>query len=316
MIMIDKLFSKLQSIAKPLVVLGLTATLVLGNVHGALAASGGRMGGGSFRAPSRTVSPSRGGGMSSPGFGGGGIGFPFLMPLFWGGGFGGIFSILVFIAIANFLVRSVQGAGTIDRDGQAIESGYGTVSVAKVQVGLLANARYLQKDLNDLALSVDTSTPEGRVDLLQESTLSLLRHPEYWVYGMVDTKQSALSNAETTFNQWSLAERGKFTAETLINYNNQLRQAPTTAALPEAEGQLADVEIGEYILVTVLVGVIGKLPLPKINGSEELKQAIQQIGSIGSDRLLAVEVLWTPQAEGDVLTTDDILAKYPDLKLV
>jgi uncharacterized membrane protein len=32
--------------------------------------------------------------------------------------------------------------------------------------------------------------------------------------------------------------------------------------------------------------------------------------------LLAVEVLWTPQAEGDTLTTNDILAEYPNLKLV
>jgi uncharacterized membrane protein len=63
-------------------------TLILGSIPSALAASGGRMGGGSFRAPSRSISPSRGGGYSSPGYGGG-IGFPFLLPFFWGGGGGG-----------------------------------------------------------------------------------------------------------------------------------------------------------------------------------------------------------------------------------
>jgi uncharacterized membrane protein len=26
--------------------------------------------------------------------------------------------------------------------------------------------------------------------------------------------------------------------------------------------------------------------------------------------------LWTPQAEGDTLTSDDLFAEYPDLKLV
>ncbi|HEY9614136.1 DUF1517 domain-containing protein, partial [Allocoleopsis sp.] len=25
---------------------------------------------------------------------------------------------------------------------------------------------------------------------------------------------------------------------------------------------------------------------------------------------------WTPQAEGDTLTSDDLMAEYPDLKLV
>ena len=68
--------------------------------------------------------------------------------------------------------------------------------------------------------------------------------------------------------------------------------------------------------MTILVGVQGNLELPKINDSEDLRSGLRQIGGIGSDRLLAVEVLWTPQAEGDILTTDDILAQYPDLKLV
>jgi uncharacterized membrane protein len=40
------------------------------------------------------------------------------------------------------------------------------------------------------------------------------------------------------------------------------------------------------------------------------------MGSISSERLLAVEILWTPQAEGDTLTSDDLMAEYPDLKLV
>jgi uncharacterized membrane protein len=63
--MIDKILTKVRLLAKPLLVLGLVTTLILGHIPSALAASGGRMGGGSFRAPSRSVSPSRGGGYSS-----------------------------------------------------------------------------------------------------------------------------------------------------------------------------------------------------------------------------------------------------------
>jgi uncharacterized membrane protein len=315
--MIDKILTKVRSLAKPLIVLGLVTTLIFSNVPNALAASGGRMGGGSFRAPSRSISPSRGGGgYRSPGVGGGGIGFPFLLPFFWGGGGGGLISLLVFFAIANFLVNAFRSGGNSDENGITIESGYETVSVAKVQVGLLSSARYLQQELNQLALTVDTSTSEGRVDVLQESALALLRHPEYWVYGNVDSQQTSLSSAEAKFNQWSLNERGKLTSETLTNYNNQLRQGATDKILPSQGGELAQIETGEYILVTVLVGVVGKLSLPKINDSQDLQQALQQIGSMGGDRLLAVEVIWTPQAEGDILTKEDILANYPNLKLV
>jgi uncharacterized membrane protein len=319
--MSKKRFPTIKSLLKSLVVFGLIATLVFGNASSALAArSGGRIGGGSFRAPSRTYT-SPGGGYSSPGYGygygGGGIGFPFLLPFFgFGGGFGGLFTILIFIAIANFLVRSLSGAGR-NEDGSSLSYGSSTVSVDKVQVGLFANARGLQNELNEIALHADTDSPQGRAMLLQEASLALLRHPEYWVYGMTESHQSALESAEAKFNQLSLTERSKFTSETLSNVNNQLRQASPTALL-EGKGELAQQSqsSGEYIVATIVVGVEGKLELPKINDTEDLRRALQQIGGIGSDRLLAVEILWTPQAEGDVLSADDILAEYPNLKLV
>lgn len=73
---------------------------------------------------------------------------------------------------------------------------------------------------------------------------------------------------------------------------------------------------GEYIVVTVLVGTEGKLELPKVQSTEELRQALRQIGGISSERLLAIEILWTPQASGDSLSSDDMMAEYPNLKLV
>lgn len=325
--MSNKQPSKIKSLLKSLFVLGLVFTLVFSNANSALAArSGGRIGGGSFRAPSRTyTSPGGGGGgyyRSPGGYGygggyGGGFGFPFLIPFFgFGGGFGGLFTILIFIAIANFLVRSLRGA-QVDDDG--ISSSYGNpqVSVAKVQVGLLANARDLQKELNEIALNADTSSDAGRAMVLQEASLALLRHPQYWVYGATESQQAALPSAEAKFNQLALSERGKFTSETLSNVNNQLRQASPTALL-EDKGELAESlnDSREYIVATIIAAAEGKLDLPKINDTENLRQALQQIGGIGSDRLLAVEVLWTPQAEGDTLTSEDILAEYPNLKLV
>jgi uncharacterized membrane protein len=153
--------------------------------------------------------------------------------------------------------------------------------------------------------------------LLQEISLELLRHPEYWTYAKTTTQQAKLDRAEAVFNQLSLAERGKFTAETLSNVNNQLRQAESNAALT-AGGELATVEQerGEYIIVTLLVAATRQVQLPKINGDVDLRQALQTLGSIDASALVAIEAIWTPQASGDSLTTDDILAYYPDLKLV
>ncbi|MBR8828073.1 MAG: DUF1517 domain-containing protein [Gomphosphaeria aponina SAG 52.96 = DSM 107014] len=299
---------KLPTWLRSLFVLGLVLTLILGNGGDALAArrTGGRIGGGSFSSPSRTQ-PS-GGGTRSPGYGGGGgFGFPFLLPFFgFGGGFGGLFTILILISIANFLVNSFRNAADGGENHNNLQ-----VAVGKVQVGLLASARELQKELDDLARTADTGTASGRALVLQEATLALLRHPEYWVYGATESQKTALEAAEAKFNQLSLEERSKFSEETLSNYNNQLRGRESSSNLVKT-----DENGGEYIIVTIIVGATGKLELPAINNSENMRSALQQIGGIGSDRLLAIEVLWTPQAPGDTLTTDDILAEYPNLKLV
>ena len=318
----EKLMKWIKPALKPFLIVMLVITLAFSHADGALAArSGGRIGGGSFRVPSsRTYNPAPrtyapGGGYGGGGYyyPGGGFGFPFIVPIFGFGG-GGLFTILIFIAIATFLVRSFRSiAGS---EGVEYEGASPAVSVARLQVGLLAQARELQSDLNRIAERADTSSSEGLAQVLQESTLALLRHPEYWVYGGAEAQQARLESAEAQFNRLAITERSKFSQETLSNVNNLLQQAEARKAL-EAAGDLAILENpAEYIVVTLLVATQGKLELPKINSDQDLRRAISQIGAVSSDRLLAMEVLWTPQAEGDTLSAEDVLVEYPDLKLI
>jgi uncharacterized membrane protein len=321
-----KLSKLMKSLVKPLILFTLILTLVFSQSGDALAATrgGGRIGGGNFRAPSRTYNPpSRSYQPPSGGYypypGGGGFGFPFIVPIFGiGGGFGGLFTILIFISIASFLVRSFRRSVDTDYSDSDSYGGTSTVSLTRLQIGLLANARSLQSDLNRIAQTADTGSSEGLTQVLQETTLSLLRHPEYWVYAGCENRQSSLTAAEAQFNQLALAERSKFSEETLSNVNNQLRQAQSRAELPSSGDlaqQLPDA-VAEYIVVTLLVAAQGKLQLPAINNTEDVRRALAQIGSVSSDQLLAVEVLWTPQAEGETLSADDMISEYPNLKLV
>ncbi|MEO0535119.1 MAG: DUF1517 domain-containing protein [Cyanobacteria bacterium P01_A01_bin.123] len=311
-----QILKPLQKILKSLLVVGLIFTLMLGHADSALAArAGGRIGGGSFRAPSRPYAPPSRTyrGPSRGGYPGGGFGFPFLFPIFgMGGGFGGLFTIFIFIAIANFLVRSFRNASE-DGDYEAISNP--TVSVARLQVGLLADARYLQDDLNRMAQNADTGSSAGLAQVLQESTLSLLRHPEYWAYAAAEAEQTRLVAAEQTFNRFALAERSKFSGETLSNVNSQLKQAADSAKLSGSSDVVADAP-GEYIVATLVVGTQGKLDLPTIRDPQDLRQALSKLGSVSSEQLLAVEVLWTPQTSGETLTSDELVAQYPKLRLV
>ena len=319
----------LKTFFKSFLVIGLVAVLVFSQADGAFAArSGGRIGGGSFRAPSRSYStPSRTRGPSSysggyrGGYGGGyypggGFGFPFLLPFVGFGGMGGLFGIFVTIAIANFIIRSFREAG-VGGNSADTSSSNPTVSVVRLQVGLLAEARSLQAELTRLAQTADTSTSAGLTKILQETTLSLLRHPEYWAYADIDSDQTRLLSAEQAFNQLAIAERSKFTGESLSNVNAQISQAKSKAAL-NSSGELAMTEDpGEYIVATILVASQGKLDLPKnTTSTADVRQAINRIGAISSEQLMAVEVLWTPQVSGETLSADELIAEYPNLQLV
>jgi uncharacterized membrane protein len=313
--MVQHLFKRLKPLVKPFIALTLAVVLVFGFADSAWAArAGGRIGGGGFRAPSRTYTAPRS--YRSPaggGYYGGGMGFPFLIPLFgMGGGFGGLFTLLLFLGLANFLVRTVQNA---QAGGGEVGVENPTVTVAQLQIGLLASARSLQDDLNRMALTANTSSSAGLTQVLQEASLALLRHPEYWQYATASTTQTRLLTAEQTFNQKALAERSKFTGETLTNVNNRLQQGEAQAKLP-SQGELIDAEPEAYIVATVLVATQGKLALPKVSSTDDVRQALSQLGAVSSDRLMAVEILWTPQASGEALTADEMIAEYPSLTVI
>ncbi|MEO1208655.1 MAG: DUF1517 domain-containing protein [Cyanobacteria bacterium J06638_20] len=314
----NKRFGWIRSWLKPLLIFTLVFSLVFGQAGDAMAAmrGGGRIGGGSFRAPSptRTYTPSRP--YTSPGGGvypGGGFGFPFLIPLFgFGGGFGGLFTLLIFFSLANFLVRSLRGSGD---GGEAMGYSAPSITISKLQVGLLADARSLQADLNRLAQTADTASSAGLAKVLQETTLAISRHPEYWVYGGSNSSKSRLEMAEAEFNRLALTERSKFSGETLSNVNNQIQQAPIDVSLSDDPSALTQ-DPGEYIVVTLVVASQGSLQLPKIDSSEDLRKALTTLGAVSSDRLLALEVLWTPQVEGETLSAEEVVAEYPELRLV
>ncbi len=330
-IMRKKLQQAIKPLLKSLFALFLVGVLALSHADGALAASGGRIGGGSFRVPSsrpysspRTYAPP-GGGYGYPApypvYPGGGFGFPFIVPIFGIGG--GLFSLLIFIAIASFILQAFRrvASGGYSDEGDYGYSSNPPVSIARLQVGLLAQARDLQPELNRIAETADTNSPEGRTEVLQEASLALLRHPEYWVYAGGGIQQARLNAAEGTFNRLALAERSKFSEETLSNVNNQLKAANPKGALPSTgeldnPTRLITEGPGEYIIVTLLAATLGKLEIPQINSADDLRNSLRLIGSIPGEQLLAIEVLWAPQAEGDVLTSDDVLTQYPDLKLV
>ncbi|MFS8900814.1 DUF1517 domain-containing protein [Synechococcus sp. H60.2] len=300
------MLKRIGRVCRPLLAVALALILALAPVSTVWARSGGRIGGGSFRSP--TFSAPR----SAPVYPsyGGGFGFPLVVPFFWGGG-GGLLTLLLLIGAGSFLVRSLRSAVSEDGDEGVADL---PVTVAQVKVGLLASARQLQKDMNALALEADTQSPEGLSQLLQEVTLGLMRYSDYWAYGHAQAEKLPLSRAESLFYQASLQERSKFSAETLSNRNNQIQQVPQ-AVLKRAAAEIPDV--GEYLVVTLLVAYRGNSgTLPVVKSAADLRQCLLQLASIPAERIVAIEVLWTPQLEGDTLSAEALLTEYPEMRLL
>jgi uncharacterized membrane protein len=223
-----------------------------------------------------------------------------------GFGFGGFSSFsLILVGFAAFVL--VSGFLSDRSQDDSILTDTQKTSVIKLQVGLLGLGRTLQQDFNRLAESSDTSTPEGLSYVLTEATLALLRHPDYCIscYSSVDVKPS-IEKGEKRFNQLSIEERGKFDEETLVNVNSIKRQS---SKIRKASGFS-----NEYIVVTILMAAEGIHKLPPINGTTDLKEALLKLGSIPRNKIMAVEVLWTPQNEADALSERELLEDYPLLR--
>ena len=297
----------------------------MGTPDAALAArSGGRMGGGSFRSSSmssfrapRASSSFGSSSYSAPSVGapiartssfmiGPGFGYGFGMGpgLYFGGGgfFNFILLAMTMMFVSNALRNLTGGAGF----GDGLTAGGDSISVVKIQVGLLGTARSLQRDLERIADKADTSSPEGLHYVLEETALALLRNPEYCVYGYAASKVCrGPEQAEETFNDFSIDERGKFEQETLVNVNARKKSV--------AVGVDPDADTNDYILVTILAAADGGLKMPDITDATDLKTALKRLAAVRIEALQAVEVLWTPQEDGDVLTQTELLRDYPIL---
>ncbi|XP_061989377.1 uncharacterized protein LOC133707928 [Rosa rugosa] len=182
-----------------------------------------------------------------------------------------------------------------------------STSVLKLQVGLLGSAPTLQTDLNRIAETADTSTSQGWSNVLAGATISLLQNLDYCIsgYSSVALKQT-IQDAEKYFNQLSITERAICDKETLVNVNNIKVKSSTSKAATGSQS--------EYITVTILVATRGLYKLPTVDDSSTLKQALQNLKSIPSNKILSVQVLWTPQEEDDNLSEQQLLNKYPLLK--
>ncbi len=220
--------------------------------------------------------------------------------------FFGILGLIIF-AIVSSILKSLFLGNNNNNNSRAYhrERDNDIVTISELQSALLALATDVQSGLTELSLRVDTSTAKGLKELLQESILILLRNSEYWTHHIHRSEKIHIDQAEAKFNRLSLEQRSKLSSETLSNIEGNVKQK--TVNSPDDESAM-------YIVVTLLVGTAHDKPLfQQIRTPDDLKEALNILGSMPSDYLLKFELIWSPQTENDSLTYDEFILEYTNM---
>ncbi len=264
-------------------VVGIVAALA-SNV---LAQSGGSFGGGGFG--NQNPPP------ANPGDGGNPLGW--LPYAFSFGGSNGI--VLIVVVLGAFALVRYLRRGKARGPGGADASGSGAL---RVQLMLLQGDE-VKRELHQIASTGDPTTPRGLSNMVRESILSLMRRPERWVYATVEDASGSESASSQRVESWATTARAAYRAETIRND----AQARTVEYQPTAGGT--------YCVVTVVVAARDFL-MPSVTlpvESNEVRAALTAASGVSPESLIAAEVVWSPDADGEFLTEDQALRLYPSL---
>jgi len=230
---------------------------------------------------------SSGGGSSSSG-GGLGVGLGITIAL-----------VVLFLVLAPFAKSTPAGAGTL--------------YLSSFVLGIDWHARRaLQAKLAELAAQNLGGTAAGRAKMLQEVVLALQRAELSWLYvGSEATPDLSATAAESQFLAACNEARSRFRRELIRSEGGEVatEEAGAVAIRPE-EG--AGTVVVSLILVTrqTLAGTAG------MSDAAEIRAALADRAAVTSTDLVAIEVVWSPAAEDDRMSTAELEQHYPELSLI
>ncbi|MEQ8452858.1 MAG: DUF1517 domain-containing protein [Sandaracinaceae bacterium] len=264
-----------------------------GGGGGSYGGGGGSYGGGS----------SYGGGYSSGGYsggggGGGGLSCACVVPLIIG---------LVLLVIVTNAMKKKGGSSHGSR-------AWGNVDISAIRLGVDWRARReLQAHLERLAKSGQTNSQAGLANLLRETILGLRRAELAWLYADVSNyKPMSAASAEGIFRQLGSDARARFRHELV-------RNADGTQTSKDAPEMRAHPNEGEGVVVVTLIVAARReiLDVANVQDANGLRALLDDMTAVANPHtLMALEVIWSPAAENDRMSTAELEQFYPQLKKI
>lgn len=196
--------------------------------------------------------------------------------------------------------------------GQAAAAEPGKLDVSALQLGIDWRARQaVQARLSELARTAQTDTPARLPELLRETVLLLQASRLSWLYAHVSNHQPmSPAEAERAFRDLGARARAEFRHELVRNADGALRARDT----PDLQAHPHE---GAGVVVVTLI-VAAKRPIVDTlvtAGVESLDVLLDDLRAVAaSGALAALEVVWSPAAENDRMSTAELEQHYPELE--
>jgi len=201
------------------------------------------------------------------------------------------------------------------------------ISVVKVQVGLLKDHNELQHKLGELSSMIRVGQ-QGIWLVLEETILELLRHRSVCSHAAVDVvRLNSKNEAYRLFSE--MAERNLGVAKKEEEFATDVYTEADVAAaerniIGESKGLsgmfgrlMGKPQRDEAMVITLLVACRGTLDVPqKMQSWQDVQRSLTQLCGVNRDKLMAIELLWTPHDEGYFLTREQMVQDYSELQQI
>jgi uncharacterized membrane protein len=275
-----------------------------GSWGGGSSSGSGSWGGGSRRSSS-TSWGSSGGSRTTRSGRGGGLGIGGLCCLIFIGG-------IIGLVVLSRMRKGGGATGAVPQTGPPRYTGPDAMFVSKLSLGVDWRSRKeLQETLTRLAQSGDTNSPQGLANLLRETVLALRRSELAWLYvHHQDTQSLAPQNAQQQFQQMTMQARAAFRHELVRGADGQVINQTT----PEMQ---ANQNEGLGTVVVHLI-VAAYRPMTSLSNPDanQIRMALDNRAALTAQQLGALEVVWSPAAENDRMSTGELEQFYPEMRLI
>ncbi|MFO0684020.1 MAG: DUF1517 domain-containing protein [Sandaracinus sp.] len=218
---------------------------------------------------------------------------------------------LAFFVLAGRLFGAIAAPprrGLVPVRGPAIAPSGGQVDVSMLQLAVDWRARkYVQSKLNELARGGDTASKEGRARLLTATTSALRSVKLAWLYaGARNYAPMPKGKAQQEFQTLANDVRASFRKEIVRAANGRVVTVESQGVSRESDGP-------GVVLVSVIVASWREIFDADARRAPSIERLLTSLEALRPDDVIALSVVWTPAAEDDRMSTDELEQRHRHL---